>query len=421
MSSILVEGGKSLRGEINISGAKNAALPIIVASLLSSKTLVINNVPQLSDVSDMLFILKSYGVHVEIVGSGTIALTANNISGHFSPPCSIVKKMRASIWILAPLLLRLGQVRIASPGGCAIGQRRIDLHLAALKAFGANIQLEEDYISANCSSRMHGISFKFDKVSVGATITAIMCAVLANGSTKLANCAQEPEIADLCYCLRKMGANITGIGTANISIIGVKELNGANYSIIPDRIEAGTYMVAAAITQGKIKLNNVIFKHLKSAIAKLRLSGAIIQYHNENSLIIEGANIIKPLNIQTNPYPNFPTDLQAQFMSLMSIADGVSIITENIYENRYMHVFELIKMGANIVIQSREAIVTGVKKLHGADVIATDLRASVSLVLAGLSAAGITRVKRMHHLDRGYESLVEKLQNCNARVQRIPD
>ncbi|KJV56282.1 UDP-N-acetylglucosamine 1-carboxyvinyltransferase [Orientia chuto str. Dubai] len=419
MGNILVEGGCSLRGEVNISGAKNAALPIIIACLLSSKTLVVSNIPQLSDVSDILSLLKNCGVLVEVIGDGTIALTADKITNDFVFPCDLVKKTRASIWILVPLLLRLGRAKIALPGGCAIGRRRIDLHVAVLEAFGANIQVDDVYISANCSSKLYGINFTFNKISVGATITAIMIAVLAKGSTKLTNCAQEPEIVDLCYCLRKMGADINGIGTANISIVGVKELNGTNYSIIPDRIEAGTYMIAAAITKGKIQLNNVIFDHLKSVIVKLQLSGAIIQYQSKNSLIIEGASIIKQVNVQTNPYPNFPTDLQAQFMSLMSIAQGVSVITENIYENRYKHAFELIKMGANIVIQDRKAIVTGVKKLHGTEVVATDLRASVSLILAGLSADGLTRVTHVHHLDRGYEFLVKKLQNCNARIQRI--
>lgn len=417
MGSILVEGGIPLYGTIDISGAKNAVLPIMVTSLLTPSPLTLGNVPNLSDVNLMIAILKQHGIRVEQISKNKITLTGDQVHS-FTAPHDWVQQMRASIWLLAPLLVRLGKAHIALPGGCVIGQRRIDMHIAVLEAFGAQIKLSHNAIDAISKYRFKGINFKFDIVSVGATITAILAAVLAQGTTILSNCAREPEIVDLCHCLNKMGAQISGMGTPNIYISGVDGLKSVYHKVMPDRIEAGTYMLVAAITGGVIRLNKVISNHLDQLTSKLQCAGVEIQKHDD-SMIINGNSEIQALSVETNPYPAFATDLQAQLTSFLSVARGTSIIIENVFENRYMHVSELVKMGANISIHGRKAIVQGVKQLNPAEVTASDLRASMALVLAGLVTKGITKINNAYHIDRGYDSFLTKLLNCGAKIKRI--
>jgi UDP-N-acetylglucosamine 1-carboxyvinyltransferase len=431
MDKILIKGGKRLCGNIEISGAKNATLPLLAASLLTEDSLILSNVPALTDIATMLDLLSHLGVNIQAGGEDykesniqplklnkKVIATAKHIS-NFEAPYDIVRKMRASIWVLGPLLARFGQGKVSLPGGCAIGVRQIDLHLEVLKAMGADIELEEGYINANVKGgRLNGAIFSFNKVSVGATITAILAATLANGTSHFTNCAREPEIIDLCNCLSKMGAQINGIGSSVIEIIGVKELHGTEHVVMSDRIEAGTYMIAAAITHGKIKLNNVDYHIMEGLTLELQKAGVTCK-HEKDMMFVKSEGIIKSIDISTQPYPGFATDLQAQFMALMTIADGTSIITENIFENRFMHVLELNRLGANIVTHGNNAIIRGVKTLKGAPVMATDLRASVALVLAGLVADGETIINRVYHLDRGYEDLEKKLQACGAQIERI--
>lgn len=421
MDYVVVEGGHPLHGEVSISGAKNAALPIMAASLLTTDSILLTNIPnRLSDVKNMGHLLINHGVNIEVpqADPNRIMLSARKIT-NFEAPYDIVRRLRASIWVLAPLVARYGKARVSLPGGCVIGVRQIDLHLDVLRAMGAEISLNNGYVEAQVpSKRLRGTHFTFSKVSVGATISAIMAASLADGQTTLGNCAHEPEIVNLCQCLTMMGAKIDGIGTDKLVIEGVDSLGGAVCPMIPDRIETGTYMAAAAITGGMLKIVNIEPLFTESFNQKLIQCG-IKLIEGPNYITVDARDcILTARDMDTAPYPGIATDLQAQFMSLMTISQGTSIIRENIFENRMMHVPELCRMGANIQVSGNTAIVKGVPQLKGADVMASDLRASVSLIIAGLAAEGITTVRRVYHLDRGYERLEEKLRNCGAIITR---
>lgn len=427
MDKIIIRGGKKLRGKIEISGAKNAALPLMTACLLTEDDLKLYNLPHLVDISTMIHLLVQHGVDFELDGCAkqggskgeVVRLNASNITS-LEAPYEIVRKMRASILVLGPLLSRFGKARVSLPGGCAIGTRPVDLHLGALEAMGAKIELEEGYINASVKGRLKGADITFEKVSVGATENILMAATLADGKTTLRNAAKEPEITDLANCLVKMGAIIEGIGTDTLIIEGQEKLHGAEYSVISDRIEAGSYMIAAAITDGEVEILDVNIESLTSTIDKLKEAGISIEQTSPTSLLVKRAGkTIKSVDAVTLPYPEFATDMQAQLMALMTIADGESKIDETIFENRFMHVPELMRMGANIAINGHSATITGVKKLKGAEVMATDLRASISLVIAALVAEGETTIGRVYHIDRGYERLEEKLQMVGADIERV--
>ncbi len=418
MESMLVQGGTPLIGTIDISGAKNAALPIMACSLLTEDDVVLSNIPNLTDTYMMKSLLENHGSKCNFINN-EIHLNSSEIN-NFIAPYDIVRKMRASIWVLGPLLSRFGKAKVSLPGGCALGARQIDLHLAGLSAMGASINIEDGYIIAESIKRLKGVHFNFSKVSVGATITMIMAATLADGETKLMNCASEPEIVDMCNLLVKMGALIEGIGTSNLVIIGQKKLHGTKHKIIADRIEAGTYMIAAAITGGNITLKNVPYDIIENLSLKLMEAGSLIKFIDNSISVSNLSGKINPVNIETHPYPGFATDLQAQFMTLMTIANGTSIVTENIFENRFMHVPELTRMGADITINNHHnATIRGVDYLKSAEVMASDLRASVSLILAGLVARGETKIRRIYHLDRGYSQIEQKLSKCGAKIERI--
>ncbi|MFN7039065.1 MAG: UDP-N-acetylglucosamine 1-carboxyvinyltransferase [Alphaproteobacteria bacterium] len=427
MDKIRIQGGKILEGSVQIGGAKNAALPLMVASLLTEDSLVLSNIPHLADIVTMANLLMQHGVTLDIDGtsltdeivSRVILLNGNNITNRVAP-YEIVRKMRASVWVLGPLLARFGEASVSLPGGCAIGMRPIDMHLAAFEAMGAVTNLKDGYIHATTNGKkLKGADIHFNKVSVGATINTLMAATLAEGKTTLYNAAMEPEISDLARCLQAMGANIEGIGTNTLIIDGVNKLHGAHHKIIPDRIEAGTYAIAASITGGDIELLNITYDSTDSFIEKLLLTGTEIIPTEKGIRVRRKTNHIKSIDIITQPYPGFATDMQAQFMALMAVADGSSIISETIFENRFMHVPEVNRMGANISINGNTAIVRGVERLKGAEVMATDLRASVSLVLAALVAEGETIINRVYHIDRGYERIEEKLASCGALIERI--
>ena len=420
MDSIIVKGGKPLKGEIAISGAKNAALPLMAAGLLIEGKIILENVPKLTDIYTMQELLKNHGAKIEtaeVNNSLTLSIDCSNIS-NINAPYDIVRKMRASIWVLGPLLARFGKAEVSLPGGCAIGARQVDLHLAVLEAMSAELEIRQGYIHATVKDKLKAVHFSFDRVSVGATITGIMAASLAEGETSLFNCAREPEIIDLCKCLTSMNVNIEGIGTSELKIQGVKNIFGGKYKVMPDRIEAGTYMIAAAITKGEITIKDISFEIIENLALKLIEAGIEVT-HNENITKVKYIDSINSVDVQTLSYPGFATDLQAQFMSLMTLGNSSSIITENIFENRFMHVPELCRMGADITINGRVAIIRGVEFLSGAEVMASDLRASVSLILAGLSAKGETKIRRIYHLDRGYQNLVEKLVSCGADIRRV--
>lgn len=421
MDSILIRGGTPLIGEIAISGSKNASLPIMAASLLTDQTLELTNIPKLSDITTMKSLLVNHGAVIELFDqeddSFKLKLSSEVIK-NYSAPYEIVRKMRASIWVLGPLLARFGKARVSLPGGCAIGARQVDLHIAAMEALGAKIEIKQGYIDAHVNGRLVGGDFSFAKSSVGATINAILAAVLAKGKTNLFNCAREPEISDLCHCLNQMGAEIFGIGTGDLTIIGKDKLSGTSYNVLPDRIEAGTYMIAAAATKGDVKLLGIEYDIIENLALRMKDAGVDIQ-HGKNFVRVRHKGPLKPVNISTQPYPGFSTDLQAQFMCLMTLAEGSSVISENIFENRFMHVPELCRMGANIIINDHSAVVQGVQSLTGAEVMASDLRASVCLVISGLCATGETKIRRVYHLDRGYQSLEKKLGRCGARISRI--
>ncbi len=419
MDSIIIRGGKPIVGEINISGSKNAALPLMTVSLLTDEDLLLTNVPKLSDISTMKQLLSNHGTKIEISeagGSFKLSLSSKKIS-NFLAPYDIVRKMRASIWVLGPLLARFGKATVSLPGGCAIGARPVDLHIAVMEALGATIAVNNGYIEAESSSRLKGCNFEFSKQSVGATINAILAAVLASGECNFRNCAKEPEISDLCHCLNSMGAEIYGVGTTNLKIVGKEKLSGSDYSVLPDRIEAGTYMIAAAATRGNILLKGIKLNILENLVSYMKKAGVHVEEEGETIRVTHSGEI-KPVNISTEPYPGFSTDLQAQFMTLMVLANGESEVQENIFENRLMHVPELCRMGANIKIAGNRAIVSGVPELKGVTVMASDLRASASLVIAGLVATGETKIRQIYHLDRGYQSLEQKLANCGADIAR---
>jgi UDP-N-acetylglucosamine 1-carboxyvinyltransferase len=415
MDRIRITGGAPLAGTINISGAKNAALPLMACGLLTDERLVLSNVAKLADLQTMAELLAQHGIAA--VPDGRTLSLGGRIT-NTEAPYDIVRKMRASILVLGPLLARCREARVSLPGGCAIGARPVDLHLKGLEAMGAQIKLEGGYIDAAAPTGLQGAAIIFPFVSVGATEHLLMAATLADGTTTLQNAAREPEITDLAKCLTAMGANIQGAGTDTITIEGVKTLHGASHDILPDRIETGTYACAAAITGGRVFLENARAEDLGAVLAALREAGIIIT-EAENGFWVERANGLHGVDVKTEPFPGFPTDMQAQFMALMAVAEGASMVTETIFENRFMHVPELNRMGARINAHGSSAIIRGVKTLSGAPVMATDLRASVSLVLAGLAAQGETIISRVYHLDRGYESVEQKLAACGARIERL--
>ncbi len=427
MDKIRVRGGNVLKGTIDISGAKNAALPLMTAALLSDETLTLSNVPHLADISTLLSLLAQHGVEVSMDGNASgghtgrvMNLTAKTITST-TAPYDIVRKMRASFLVMGPLVARCGLARVSQPGGCAIGGRPIDLHLKGLQALGAEIELSEGYVEARAPKGLVGGRFVFPVVSVGASENLLMAACLAKGETELVNVAREPEVVDLGHCLIAMGAKIEGLGTDTVRIQGVDRLHAAHHQIVADRIEAGTYAIAAAITGGDILLRGAHMDHLPVFVDKLREAGVTITAEAEGMRVARTSAPLIGVDVMTEPFPGFATDLQAQTMALMTVAEGAAMMTETIFENRFMHVPELARMGANVTIHGASALVRGVKRLTGAQVMATDLRASVSLVLAGLAAEGETIVHRVYHLDRGYERLEEKLAACGADVERVRD
>lgn len=415
MQKLIIQGGIPLSGEIRISGAKNAALPILCASLLTDETLTIENVPHLNDVTTMLSLLGQMGISIAASNKET-ELTAAHLS-HLVAPYEMVKTMRAAILVLGPMLARAGSARVSLPGGCAIGLRPVDQHIKGLQAMGAEIDIEHGYINAK-SKRLNGAHIVMDIVTVTGTENLMMAATLANGTTVLENAAREPEVLDLANCLIAMGAKIHGIGSDVITIEGVEKLHGATYRVMADRIETGTFLVAAAASGGEIHLRETRSDTLDAVLDKLMEAGAAIE-SGEDWIHLKMNNPLKSVNLRTAPYPAFPTDMQAQFMVLNSVAAGIAIITETIFENRFMHVQELKRMKANIKVEGNTAVVCGVACLDGASVMATDLRASASLVLAGLIAKGETVIDRIYHLDRGYECIEEKLSLLGARIRRI--
>ena len=427
MDRIRIVGGEKLNGIIPISGAKNATLPLMIASLLTEDKLVLENVPRLADVIQLQRILGNHGVDVMIAGKRagadanagrTIELSAATIADT-TAPYELVSTMRASFWVIAPLVARMGVAKVSMPGGCAIGTRPVDLLIMALEKLGAEIEIEAGYVIARAPKGLRGGEINFPKVTVSGTHTALMAAVLAKGTTVIDNAAREPEIGDVADCLNKMGAKVMGIGTSRLVVEGVAKLNGARHQVLPDRIETGTYAMAVAMTGGDVLLQNTRPELLQAALDVIAQAGATVTPTNEGIRITRNGSGIKPVDVTTAPFPGFPTDLQAQLMALMTCAEGTSHITETIFENRFMHVQELARLGARIQLDGMRATIEGVKRLKGAPVMATDLRASVSLVIAALAAEGETIVNRVYHLDRGFEKLEEKLGRCGARIERI--
>ena len=414
----MIRGGSPLNGEIYASGAKNSALPILAASLLADSPLKVGNLPHLNDVTTMLELLGSMGVDVMLSDEMEVQVDTSSIH-NLNARYELVKTMRASILVLGPLLAKFGQATVALPGGCAIGSRPVNLHIEAMRAMGAEIDIEEGNIKAKVNGRLKGAKIIFEPVSVTGTENVIMAASLADGVTVIENAAREPEVVDLANCLAAMGANIHGAGTDIITIEGVEKLEGASFSVMPDRVEVGTYLTAVAMTGGKVKIKSAKPEYLSSVISKLELTGALIS-SGENWVEIN-MNEPKPkaISLTTGPYPSFPTDMQAQFVSLNAIANGNSTVTETVFENRFMHVQEIARMGGNIALKGNTAVIEGIKKLKGAPVMATDLRASASLVLAGLVAEGATTIDRIYHIDRGYERIEEKLKMLGADIERI--
>ncbi|HLH87998.1 MAG TPA: UDP-N-acetylglucosamine 1-carboxyvinyltransferase [Xanthobacteraceae bacterium] len=418
MDRLVIRGGRPIEGSVEVRGAKNAALPQIAAALLSTESLELSNVPEVSDVTTMLALMGEFGVAATHCAGRTLVLDAR-AARNAQAPYDMVRKMRAGILVLAPLLARFGAARVSLPGGCAIGARPIDLHLKALQALGAEVEMDAGYINA----RVRGGSLRGGRIvltspSVGATETALMAATLARGETEILNAARDPEVCDLALCLSAMGADIEGVGTHRILVQGVEALRHARHDLITDRIEAGTYAIAAAITGGNLEILGAHLEHLGAVGAVLESAGAQI-WPTDRGLMIVRSGPLRAIDLTTEPYPGFPTDLQAQFMALMAIAAGASVIRETVFESRFMHVPELGRLGANISLQGSTALVRGVERLHGAEVMATDLRASVCLVLAALVAEGETTIHRIYHLDRGYESLDRKLVQCGADIRRV--
>ncbi len=428
MDSMRIRGGKPLRGKIHISGAKNAALPLLAASLLSDETLTLDNVPQLADIATMANLLGQHGVSINLDGTSrqsaptgrTIELSAKTISSVLAP-YDLVRKMRASILVLGPLVARCGEAKVSLPGGCAIGTRPVDLHIAALERMGAEISIADGYINAKAKGGLRGAEIAMSGVTVTGTENIMMAAVLAKGETVIINAAREPEVSDLAQCLVAMGAEIDGIGTDRLRVIGKDRLRAARHSVMPDRIETGTFAMAAAITDGDLELVGARMDTLKAACIALGDAGVLIEETASGMRVRRKDKNMRGVDVTTEPFPGFPTDLQAQMMATMCLAEGASMITETIFENRFMHVPELARMGADITVHGSSAMVRGVKSLKGAPVMATDLRASVSLALAGLAAEGETVLNRIYHLDRGYERLEEKLGACGAEIERVKD
>ena len=426
MDRIIIRGGRPLEGRLPISGAKNSALTLLPCALLTDEPLTIRNLPRLADVDSFGHLLNQLGVSTTIEGARpedfgrVMTLRATNLTATMAP-YDIVRKMRASILVLGPILARAGEATVSLPGGCAIGNRPIDLHLKALEALGAKLEISAGYVRAVApGGKMPGGNFSFPIVSVGATENAVMAAVTASGRTVLENAAREPEIVDLCRCLVAMGARIEGIGTETLTIDGVKELHGATYAVMPDRIEAGSYACAVGITGGSLELAGARAGEMRATLTALQEAGIEVE-ELRDGLKVTANQPLKPLTLSTAPYPGFATDMQAQFMAMLTMAQGSSLLTETIFENRYMHVPELARMGADIHVTGRSAVVRGVDKLNGAPVMATDLRASMSLIIAGLAAQGETQVARVYHLDRGYERLEEKLSAVGADIERAGD
>lgn len=417
MEKLLITGGKPLTGEVKISGAKNSVLPILAASLLTGEEVTIGNVPHLQDVTTTISLLTEMGAKISIDEKMKVSIDASSVN-KFYAPYEMVKTMRASILVLGPLLANFGEAKVSLPGGCAIGSRPVNLHIEGLKAMGANIKVVDGYIIAK-AKKLKGAKISFSTATVTGTENIMMAAVLASGKTVIKNAAKEPEIIDLANCLRLMGAKIEGDGSSIIIINGVNKLKGCNYDVLPDRIETATFLVAAAITRGKLTLTHTRPDTIKIVINKLRKAGARISIKND-IINLEAKSQLDAVNITTNPYPDFPTDMQAQFIALNAISKGKSRVVESVFENRFMHVQELIRMGADIDINGNTAIINGVKGLTGAPVMATDLRASASLILAGLVANGETIVDRIYHIDRGYECIEEKLTKIGASIKRLP-
>ena len=427
MDRISIVGGRPLKGTLPISGAKNAALPLMIASLLTPERLTLKNVPNLADVNTLARILRNHGVDLAVDGKRadpspylgeTFHLTARDIVDT-TAPYDMVRRMRASFWVLGPLLARCGQARVSMPGGCAIGTRPIDLHLVGLKALGAEIEIDGGDVVARAPRGLKGARVTFPKVSVGATHTVLMSAALAKGETVIENAAREPEIGDVAECLAKMGARIEGIGTSTLRIEGRSQLEGAVHTVLPDRIETGTYAFAVAAAGGEVELRGARKSLLETAFATLEKTGVDIAETPHGIRVMRNGGGLEPVTIETQPFPGFPTDLQAQLMALMTKAEGTSVIRETIFENRFMHVQELARLGADIQLHGDTATIKGVKSLRGAQVMATDLRASVSLVIGGLMAEGKTTINRVYHLDRGFERLEQKLSDCGADIERL--
>ncbi|MDF1818932.1 MAG: UDP-N-acetylglucosamine 1-carboxyvinyltransferase [Immundisolibacteraceae bacterium] len=419
MDKLIVTGGCRLDGEIRISGAKNAALPIMAATLLADEPVTVSNVPHLHDVTTTMELLGRMGVSLVVNEFLDIEVDTSTINSFYAP-YELVKTMRASILVLGPLLSRFGEAHVSMPGGCAIGQRPVNIHLEGLKAMGADIQVENGYIIAR-ADRLTGANIVLETISVTATENLMMAATLARGTTVIDNAAQEPEVADVAKCLVAMGARISGAGTSRIVIEGVERLGGARHRILPDRIETGTYLVAGAVTGGRVKARDTDPALLKVVLQKLREAGAQVETGEDWIELDMGGRRPKAVTIHTAPYPAMPTDMQAQFMVLNSVADGSSVVTETVFENRFMHVQELLRLGADIALEGNTALINGVETLQGAPVMATDLRASASLVLAGLVASGETHISRIYHIDRGYECIEEKLELLGANIKRVPD
>ena len=419
MDKLLIGGGVQLDGAIRISGAKNAALPILAAALLADEPVIVGNLPHLHDVTTMLELMGRMGVEILIDEKMSVEINANTIK-ELTAPYELVKTMRASILVLGPLLAHFGKAEVSLPGGCAIGSRPVDLHLKGLEAMGADIVVEDGYIRASSNGRLKGADIFLDTVTVTGTENLMMAAALADGKTILRNAAREPEVVDLGECLIAMGADVKGHGTATIEINGVPSLKGCHYNVLPDRIETGTYLCAAAASRGRVKLKDTRADLLDAVLIKLKEAGAHITIGNDWIELDMKGQRPKAVSVKTAPYPGFPTDMQAQFASMNCVAEGSGAITETVFENRFMHIHELIRMGADIKLEGNTAIITGVEKLHAAPIMATDLRASASLVIAGVVAEGETLVDRIYHIDRGYECIEEKMQLLGAKIRRLP-
>ncbi len=419
MDKLIIEGGTPLEGDVRISGAKNSALPILAAGLLADEPLVVGNLPHLHDITTMIELLGVMGIEAVMDEKMNVQIDGSTIK-HYNAPYELVKTMRASILVLGPMLTHFGEAEVSLPGGCAIGSRPVDLHIRGLEAMGADIVVEDGYIRAKVDGRLKGAHVFFDTVTVTGTENILMAATLAEGETLLENAAREPEVIDLAQCLIAMGAKIEGHGTDTIRVTGVEKLHGCHYDVMPDRIETGTYLVAAAATGGRVRVKDTRPDIVESVIVKLREAGAKIEIGDDWIELDMRGRELKSVSVHTAPYPAFPTDMQAQFVALNAVAKGTGTVTETVFENRFMHVHEMIRMGAEIALEGNTAIVTGVSELRGAPVMATDLRASASLVIAGLVAQGETLVDRIYHIDRGYECIEEKLQILGATIRRVP-